>query len=84
MAHVTDYDVWHEEEEPVSVEALIATLNTNTVLAQQVVARVVESLASVSCECECREALASAIITQRDLIPSETIDRLRPIVSKYL
>jgi 5'-methylthioadenosine phosphorylase len=84
MAHVTDYDVWHEEEEPVSVEALIATLNRNTDLAQQVVARVVESLASVSCACECREALASAIITQRDLIPSETIDRLRPIVSKYL
>jgi 5'-methylthioadenosine phosphorylase len=84
MAHVTDYDVWHEEEEPVNVEALIATLNKNTVLAQQVVTSVVESLSNVKRTCECQDALGSALITQRDLIPSEEIERLGSIVSKYL
>jgi 5'-methylthioadenosine phosphorylase len=84
MAHVTDYDVWHEEEEPVNVEALIATLNQNTGLAQRAIVRVVESLAIKERTCDCRDALGSALITQRDLIPSELIERLGPIVSKYL
>jgi 5'-methylthioadenosine phosphorylase len=84
MAHVTDYDVWHEEEEPVSVEALIATLNKNTALAQRVIAGVVQSLSGVQRTCECKDALAVAFITQRDLIPPQRIDELGPIVSKYL
>jgi 5'-methylthioadenosine phosphorylase len=84
MAHVTDYDVWHEEEEPVNVEALIATLNRNTDLAQRVIASVVASLAEAQRTCECQNVLGSALITQRDLIPSEEIERLGPMVSKYL
>jgi 5'-methylthioadenosine phosphorylase len=84
MAHITDYDVWHEEEEPVSVDALIATLNRNTALAQQVVASVVEALVDADRTCECQDVLGSALITQRDLIPSEEIERLGPVVSKYL
>lgn len=84
MAHVTDYDVWHEEEEPVNVEALIATLTRNTSLAQRVVASVVKSLAEQERTCECHDALGSALITQRDLIPPQLIEELGPIVSKYL
>jgi 5'-methylthioadenosine phosphorylase len=83
MAHVTDYDVWHEEEEPVSVEALIATLTQNTDLAQRVIASVVASLAGAERTCECQDALGAALITQRDLIPAELVERLGPIVSRY-
>ena len=84
MAHVTDYDVWHEEEEPVSVDALIATLNKNTALAQRVVADVVAQLAEEERSCECQHALGVALITQRDLIPDAEIEKLGPIVGKYL
>ena len=84
MAHVTDYDVWHDEEEPVSVDALIATLNKNTDLAQRVIARLAETLAHTARTCECPMALETAFITQRDLIPPQEIERLGPIVSKYL
>jgi 5'-methylthioadenosine phosphorylase len=84
MAHVTDYDVWHEDEEPVNVAALVATLNKNTALAQSVVASVVGSLAKMVRTCECRDALGAAFITQRDLIPPDLIDELGPIVSRYL
>jgi 5'-methylthioadenosine phosphorylase len=84
MAHVTDYDVWHEDEEPVNVAALIATLNMNTALAQSVVASVVESLAKMVRTCECKDALGAAFITQRDLIHPDLIDELGPIVSRYL
>jgi 5'-methylthioadenosine phosphorylase len=84
MAHVTDYDVWHEEEDPVSVDALIATLNKNTALAQRVIAQMVEALAESERACECKDALSAAIITRRDMIPPGEIERLGPIVSKYL
>mgnify|MGYP001818333395 CR=1 FL=1 len=84
MAHVTDYDVWHEDEEPVNVEALIATLNKNTALAQSVVASVVGSLTGMLRTCDCKDALGAAFITQRDLISLSLIDELGPIVSRYL
>ena len=37
MAHVTDYDVWHVSEAPVTVEMVIQTLNKNTEVAQQAI-----------------------------------------------
>jgi hypothetical protein len=46
MAHVTDYDVWHHAEEPVTVERVVRTLNQNTALAQQAIAQLVAALAS--------------------------------------
>jgi 5'-methylthioadenosine phosphorylase len=84
MAHVTDYDVWHETEEPVSVGALLATLAANTALAQDTLRGVVAKLADAERACACGSTLATAFITQRDLIPAELKERLSPIVGKYL
>jgi 5'-methylthioadenosine phosphorylase len=84
MAHVTDYDVWHESEQPVTVDMVVRTLNANMELAQRAIAIVVDKLAGVERECECRNALAEAIITDRRKIPGEVLERLGPIVSKYL
>jgi 5'-methylthioadenosine phosphorylase len=84
MAHVTDYDVWHETEEPVSVEALLATLCANTQLAQAGLRILIGKLAAAERDCECGQTLASALITQRDLIPKQVKHDLAPIVGKYL
>jgi 5'-methylthioadenosine phosphorylase len=84
MAHVTDYDVWHETEEEVNVEMLLATLHANTELAQEAIRTLLPRLAEADRACECDAALATAFITQRDLIPEETKETLRPIVGKYL
>jgi 5'-methylthioadenosine phosphorylase len=84
MAHITDYDVWHETEEPVSVEAVVEVLRQNTALAQQAVRGLVAKMAAAERDCECEDALATAILTQRDLIPDEVKERLAPIVGKYL
>jgi 5'-methylthioadenosine phosphorylase len=84
MAHVTDYDVWHETEEPVSVDALLATLAANTQLAQQALRILIGRLAATERGCECGQTLASALITQRDLIPEQLKRDLAPIVGKYL
>jgi len=82
MAHVTDYDVWHEEEEAVNVEMLIANLQANAALSKRAITELVPLL-SAERPCDCGDTLATALITQRDLIPQETIERLGPIVAKY-
>jgi 5'-methylthioadenosine phosphorylase len=84
MAHITDYDVWHETEDPVSVEAVIRVLQQNAALAQRALRLLVPRLAAAERECECGDALATAIITQRDLIPEGVKEKLAPIVAKYL
>ena len=84
MAHITDYDVWHETEDPVSVEALLATLTANTELAQNALRLAVAKLSAAKRDCECGSALATALITRRDLIPQDLKDKLAPIVGKYL
>ncbi len=84
MAHVTDYDVWHETEEAVTVEMIIRTLTNNLALAQRALARLVPRLADHQRVCACPHALETALITDRRKIPPETLERLKPLVGKYL
>ena len=83
MAHVTDYDVWHVTEAPVTVEMVIQTLNKNTVLAQEAV-RVLAGNLKHERHCDCGYALASALITRKDVIPAETRQKLDLLIHKYL
>jgi 5'-methylthioadenosine phosphorylase len=83
MAHVTDYDVWHISEAPVSVEMVIKTLHKNTLAAQASISRLVKTLPEKR-ECSCGSALASAIITNSSVIPNATRKKLDLLVNKYL
>lgn len=83
MAHVTDYDVWHEEEEPVTVDVVIRRLHQNAALAKQAVINAVRRLKDAP-PSPYRNALANAIITAPDKIPPETKERLKLLVGKYL
>lgn len=83
MAHVTDYDVWHVSEQPVTVEMVIEILNRNTHIAQQAIKNLSVALAPER-PCGCSRALADALITRRDAIPAETRQRLSLLVDKYL
>jgi 5'-methylthioadenosine phosphorylase len=83
MAHVTDYDVWHLVEEPVSVEAVIMVLNHNTHIAELAIGNLVKKLIPER-DCQCENALANAIITQPTRIPAETRHKLDLLVRKYL
>jgi 5'-methylthioadenosine phosphorylase len=84
MAHVTDYDVWHESEEPVTVDMVVKTLNQNLLLAQDAIRRTAAGLRGKPRTCECQHALAAAFITDRRKIPPATISRLNLLVGKYL
>lgn len=83
MAHVTDYDVWHVSETPVTVEIVIQTLHRNTSLAQEAVRSLARNLKSKR-ECECADALSTALITRKDVIRGETREKLDLLVRKYL
>lgn len=84
MAHVTDYDVWHDTEEEVSVETVIRVLKKNTALAQEAIGALVPRLVQGHRTCGCGEALATAIITDRDAISQRAREKLGPIVGGYL
>ncbi len=83
MAHVTDYDVWHTSEQPVSVEQVIEILNQNTRLAQEAVRLLARSVGRQR-SCACGSALANAIITQKQAIPPEARQRAALLIEKYL
>jgi 5'-methylthioadenosine phosphorylase len=83
MAHVTDYDVWHISEEPVTVEMVIRILKQNTQVAQKALTSLVSQMTDDQ-ECECQNALRDAIITNQDLIPPDTRRKLSFLDDRYL
>ena len=83
MALVTDYDVWHETEDDVSVESVVAVLRQNVRTARVVLREAVRMIPPAR-TCACGHALRDAIITARERIPAEVKRDLAPIVGKYL
>ena len=83
LAFVTDYDVWHQTEEEVSVELVVRNLMKNVDTARGII-RDMTARTPERGECGCGRALETAIITGRDLIPPETRERLALLVEKYL
>ncbi|MEN6480715.1 MAG: S-methyl-5'-thioadenosine phosphorylase [Anaerolineaceae bacterium] len=83
MAHVTDYDSWHQSEETVSVEMVVRTLNQNKKIAQESIYHLIQELPD-EIECNCDSALENALITNPEYIPVETRNNLDWIIGKYL
>lgn len=84
MAHVTDYDCWHESEAPVTVEMVIRTLKANTIVAKNVISRMVEQQAAWEGEFPAHNGLRDALITDRGHLSAASLLRLQPIIGKYL
>jgi 5'-methylthioadenosine phosphorylase len=86
MAHVTDYDVWHDTEEPVTVEMVTKIMSANTELAQRVIKRLVSTRkdwsGNFSAHYGLKEALA--LIGDWGAINDEVKRDLIPIIGKYL
>jgi 5'-methylthioadenosine phosphorylase len=82
VALVTDYDVWHESEGAVSVEAVIANLLKNAATAKDLIRRVVPDIVSPR-SCPCPLLLKDAIITPADRFPPAVRKRLDLLIGKY-
>lgn len=83
LAMVTDFDVWHESEGPVTVEMVIANLRKNTETARLLVQEIAAAGPSQR-DCTCGQALSNAIATTPDAISSEIRARLGVIGQRYL
>ncbi len=63
LAFVTDYDCWHQSEEAVSVEMVIANLKQGVARIKQLLPLLIRELPQQRDACSCASALAASIIT---------------------
>jgi 5'-methylthioadenosine phosphorylase len=83
MALATDYDCWHETEEDVSVEAILAIMHQNVENARKAIAWTAGNIGEKA-PCACSEALKFAIVTDLEAVPEDRKKDLEPITGKYL
>jgi 5'-methylthioadenosine phosphorylase len=83
LALATDYDCWHESEEDVTVEAVLAVMKTNVVAARRAIVELSRDLPDPKAS-KASSALAAAIMTARDRITPAAHERLDWLVGKYL
>lgn len=85
LSMITDYDCWHETEEAVSGEAVMEVVRQNVKMSQNVVRQMLSRVAGErKRDCVCAEALKYSLITERAMIPAETLKNLEPIVGRYI
>jgi len=84
VAHITDYDVWHTREEPVTVEKVLEIINQNTDAVKQAIHYLARNPFPDLRPCTCSEALQNAIITESGAIPEKVRKKLDLLVKKYL
>lgn len=84
MAHITDYDVWHDEEGPVTVEQVIRVLQNNTQLAQDAINRLIQRYDEWADDMPAHHTLQDALISDRAHMPAAVKTELAPLVGKYL
>ena len=70
IALATDYDCWHEEEEAVTLEAVLEIMHNNVELAQSILKEIVQG-PILKRSCACGDAAKTAIVTDRKKIPAK-------------
>ncbi|MEE8403596.1 MAG: S-methyl-5'-thioadenosine phosphorylase [Candidatus Hydrothermarchaeaceae archaeon] len=75
LALSTDYDCWHAEEEDVSVDAVLETLQKNVATAKAII-KLAVSQEILQTDCACKDAVKAAILTDPNRFPEETRKRL--------
>src|SRR5712691_4031082 len=83
LALATDYDCWHTSAADVDIGTILAILQNNVLLAQEVIRHTVSQLPEAR-SCSCSTALQTAIITERAMIPAAAKERLGLLISRYL
>jgi len=83
LASSTDYDCWRESEEAVTADMVVATLLKNVEVSRTAARHALTNLPRER-NCQCANALESAIVTSMDLVPESTKRKLAPIIAKYI
>ena len=83
LALVTDYDCWHEEEEAVTADMVMETMQANTALARKIVRFLAENQQLLPKTCSCHSAAAGSIMTAPDALAKKTQKKLALLYKKY-
>lgn len=83
LALVTDYDVWKEDEEDVSVEVIISNLRKNAETARSIIKEAILSVPAER-ECQCRNALATAIVSDLSTVSEGERESLEILLGSHL
>ncbi len=83
LSFVTDYDCWKREERPVSAQEVVSHLLHNVAQAKAILARLIPKIPALADWPE-HHALRGAIMTDRSLWPAATVEKLGPLLSRYL
>lgn len=83
VALATDYDCWHDTEDHVSVDAVVAILQQNVANVRRVLERALPAIAHCRSRCQCEAALANAILTDPRHVPEARVRELGPLLRKY-
>jgi 5'-methylthioadenosine phosphorylase len=84
LATSTDYDCWHQSEDEVSVDAVVAIMQANVARVRAIVLELAHRLPQRCDELPWPRALAGALITAPEKIPAVTRERLDLIIGHYL
>lgn len=83
LACATDYDCWHDTHEDVTAEMIIGNLLKNVEVSRLAVRLALQRLPEQR-TCACKDALKDALVTSMEMVPQETIERLGPIIGRYV
>jgi 5'-methylthioadenosine phosphorylase len=83
IAMITDYDCWKTDEEPVTAETVISHLSANAESAKALLAHVIPKIPLLP-EWPEHRALDHALVTDRALWPTATVESLRLILNRFL
>jgi 5'-methylthioadenosine phosphorylase len=83
MAMITDYDCWKIDDEPVTARMVFENLQSNAATAREILPRVIEQIPEVPDWPE-HSSLDNALVTAKELWPAETVEKLRPIIGRFL
>lgn len=83
VALATDYDCWHETEEAVTVESILATLRQNVSLAKRLLRTAIPMVANGKA-CICQRALQNAVITTPDRMPASLRRKLALLMDRVV
>ena len=85
VAMSTDYDCWHEEEEDVSVDAIIEIMQANVARAQKMLQSFFTSDRNITtCTCGCQQALANGIFADLKAQDDDAIRPIHALVERFL
>ncbi len=86
VAMVTDYDCWREDHAHVTVDAVVAVMNSNAQKARDLIRAVIPRLGQPRgpCPAGCDRALDHALITAPSARDPELLSRLRSVAGRVL